>query len=175
MKNRELIKFGLIGLACWLIGYFFSLFFYFEKLPSSKMSHSFQGNFHFVLNPLLFCKIFLNNILVGFVVSVVGYFTGGLLTGITFVWNGFILGITIEEALSHGISGPILIYSLSIHGPIELISFLYLGTIGFKGIYFYKHLLRNNLNDFKYQLPSIKLFIYPILGLLIAALIESSI
>lgn len=165
----------LLGFLLWVIGAAFSYFLYTPnpvlKLPplSKNVNLVFDFKFH------LFAKIFFNNALVGLLVSIIGFATGGILTAILFVYNGFMLGFIIQNALYLKMSKLSLAHSLLLHGPLEVVSLLYLGAIGFQGWTFYKMLLKNEMKFEFAQLPHLKTFILPFSGLLLAAIIEASI
>lgn len=83
-----------------------------------------------------FLDIFLNNLIVGFILSIFGFLSGGLITIIVLFWNGYILSIIFNLALNLLETKEILYYSK--HIPIEIIGLILFSSIGFKGFLFYK-------------------------------------
>jgi uncharacterized membrane protein SpoIIM required for sporulation len=78
-----------------------------------------------------FLDIFLNNLIVGLILSIFGFLSGGLITIIVLFWNGYILSIIFNLALNLLETIEILYYSK--HIPIEIIGLILLSSIGFRG------------------------------------------
>lgn len=143
-----------------------SLGFLFEN-PNKLINITNQNNQSF--NLILFIEIFFNNLIVGLLLSIGGYFSYGILTIFILIWNGVILGslfklcnnvdVTFLESLKYFI----------FHGTFELYSFFLFSLIGFKGWKFYNRLFYNELFLIEIKLSD---FLIPIILLLIAAAIE---
>jgi len=118
----------------------------------------------------LFLDIFLNNLLVGFLLSFLGFLTGGILSAIILFWNGYILGIIYNAAF---LIVPLsdIIYS-SKHVPVELYALITFATLGFQGFHFCKALLAEG-KIYKEYIPHMKKFILPVISLLIASILET--
>ena len=117
-----------------------------------------------------FLGIFLNNLVVGFFLSIAGYFTGGFLTILILIWNGFFVAAVYNIGF-HYVSIDNILYA-SKHAPIEIYSFLIFSEFGFKGHYFMKKILKENIIDFT-LIPKFKKLIYPVLLLFIASILET--
>lgn len=115
----------------------------------------------------VFVKIFTRNLIVGFLLSVMGFISGGMLTSGLLIWNGFIVGVLIKTYAT----GICVIYYFIFHGPFEVYAFFLFGIIGLKGFNFYINILKNKAISM--LLPKIKEFVKPVLYLFIAGLVES--
>lgn len=80
-----------------------------------------------------FYKIFCTNLFVSILISIFGFFTGGLLCLSILFWNGMIIGEMIKTYMTEGSSFPFFIY----HGIFEIAAFLGFGVIGMKGLDFF--------------------------------------
>ncbi len=122
-----------------------------------------------------FIKIFVTNIIVGLVILFfMSFITGGLLAIFVMFVNGFILGrLFLELVSAEQLNLKIKILSL-IHIPIELYAFILFSTYSHKGFYLISNMLKTDKIDYKY-FPKIRQLFKPILLLLIAAVIESSV
>jgi uncharacterized membrane protein SpoIIM required for sporulation len=114
----------------------------------------------------VFCKIFFNNLLVGILISVLGFITGGLLSALILFWNGIIVGELLKSYTINGSVIPFFIY----HGVFEITAFLCFGIIGMKGLDFYVNLFKYNI--LKVYFPK-NLFLYSTIALFIGAIIET--
>ncbi len=119
-----------------------------------------------------FYSIFCNNLIVGALLAVGGYLSGGLLTVIILFWNGFLLTEIVQSAMLLDISGWDIAYSLMLHGPLEIFAFLLFAKIGLGGWQFYKGILREHTITFKNI--TLKGVLCPVALLVVAALIESN-
>lgn len=122
--------------------------------------------------PHTFYNIFSNNIIVGLLISIGGYFSGGFLVFVILFWNGFFLTEIIQTSIALNISHSEVFYGTIYHGIIEIFALLIFGKIGLKGWEFYKSIFYEN--KFTMQGLNIKYFLMPILLLLISAVIESN-
>jgi hypothetical protein len=117
-----------------------------------------------------FLDIFLNNLIVGLILSIFGFLSGGLVTIIVLFWNGYILSIIFNLALNLLETIEILYYSK--HIPIEIIGLILLSSIGFKGFLFYKEVFFQKKINLKI-IPKSNEFILPVSLLFIASIIET--
>lgn len=117
-----------------------------------------------------FLGVFLNNILVGFLLSILGYFTGGFLTALILVWNGFFVAAVYNIAFYY-VSIDTMLYA-SKHAPIEIYAFLIFAEFGFQGFHFLKKILKENVIDFS-LMPKLKKLVLPSLLLFIASILET--
>jgi len=116
-------------------------------------------------------NIFVSNIVVGFLLSIVGFFTGGLLTLLILLWNFLLLWLIYSFAISNNNFDLILYFSK--HLPLEIYAFASFSIIGFRGFTFYKNLIIFQKFDLK-LIPNIKEMILPILLLLLSSIVEVS-
>lgn len=130
------------------------------------ISKSKEG-FDFDFNVLFYLLV--NNFTVAILLSLGGYFTGGVLSVLVLFWNGFNLGCYLSTYNCTGLS----IFEFSkyfiFHGIPEFFSFVLFATIGFSGIKLYKNLLKNQ--EVKVHLDY-RNFIAPSAILATAALVE---
>lgn len=117
-----------------------------------------------------FLDIFLNNLIVGLILSILGFLSGGLITIIVLFWNGYILSIIYNMAFNLLDSKEIFYYSK--HIPLEMIGLILLSSIGFKGFFFYKEVFLEKKINLKI-IPKSSEFALPILLLFIASIIET--
>ncbi len=120
-----------------------------------------------------FKKIFFNNLIVGFFTSIIGFFTGGLITIVVFIWNGFTLGLLFKTLQNTNINATnIFINQVLPHAPTEIFAYCLFGCIGLKGHFFFKGILFESRLYLKH-LPRIEEFILPTFLLFISAVIET--
>lgn len=120
-----------------------------------------------------FLNIFLSNTIVGFLLSFVGFISGGLITLTVLIYNFIIFVFLYTIAFnSEGISLKLLIYQ-SKHVVLEFYAFYLFSIIGFRGFKFASNIYK--FNSLKLDIiPSIREHYLPVLYLLIAAIIESN-
>lgn len=87
-----------------------------------------------------FINIFISNLVVGAVVSIIGFFTGGLVTFFIILWNVILIWILYSSAIYNHNSLNVILY-LSKHVPLEIYAFTLFSIIGFRGFEFYKQLI----------------------------------
>lgn len=114
--------------------------------------------------------IFIYNLSVGFLLSIIGYFTGGLLTVIILMWNGFLFAMVYNFAVC---TLPIdtILYA-SKHVPFEIFAFLIYAEFGLNGNFFVMQILKKNEINFSLIPKFTKLFFSTIL-LIIASILET--
>lgn len=120
-----------------------------------------------------FMKIFMTNLIVGFVILFfMSFITGGLLAIFVMFINGFILGrLFLELILFESLNLQVKVLSI-LHIPIELYAFLLFSFCSHNGFYLILEGLKNDKINYKYFPKKRELF-QPVLLLFIAAMIES--
>lgn len=87
-----------------------------------------------------FFGILINNIIVGILLSILGYFTGGVLTLSILVWNGFLVALVYNLA-SYQLPLDKILYA-SKHTPFEVYAFLIFADFGLQGRFFVRRILK---------------------------------
>jgi len=118
---------------------------------------------------ITFIDIFLNNLIVGLMLSYLGFFTGGVLTAILLIFNGFLVSTIYGYGMHFMPFEEILYYSK--HIPIELIALFLFSKIGFSGYGFMKNILSGKEMDMD-LLPRVRELMIPSLLLFLASTIE---
>ena len=116
-----------------------------------------------------FLDIFLNNMIVGLMLSYLGFFTGGFLTGILLIFNGFLVSTIYGYGINFIPFEDILYYSK--HVPIELIALFLFSKIGFTGYGFMKNILSRKVVSMD-SLPKFRKLMFPTLLTFLASIIE---
>lgn len=119
----------------------------------------------------IFRQIHVHNFLVAILLYVVAYFTGGILTILVSIWNGFIIGISVQTALMNDIKVTKLLMYL-LHAPFEFVALTWFGALGLLGTENLNKIIKEeelSLNNF----PKVRNYYYPAILLLIAAMIET--
>jgi hypothetical protein len=107
-----------------------------------------------------YINIFVTNFVVGLVLSIIGFFTGGMLTLLILIWNFLLLCLIYSSVIStNDISIDIILY-YSKHLPLEIYAFALFSIVGFKGFKFYKKLIVSQHFDNK-LLPNLKEILLP--------------
>lgn len=118
----------------------------------------------------------LTNAVVALSISLGGLLTGGVLTLLTFIWNGFLISLVVKQYVVGAHLGPLATLVIFAHAPLELLAFIGLGNIGLLGLPLYQGLWQGRTAAQWQQLRQACLRPQPawLLGaLLLAALIES--
>ncbi len=119
-------------------------------------------------------KIYLNNLLVSLLITLGGLVSGGILTLLIFLYNGFIIGVSMIMVyqLTHDL--PLVLSEVFWHGGVEIAGFLYLGIVGLEGFSLLKHIYYHGKLDLSIlDLQKIKKnCLIGLICLTIAALIE---
>lgn len=168
----QLAKFNSISFITLLTGIAIGYFINIKFISDNFIDLSFKGDFS--LNSLkfdvgVFRKIFLKNIIVAFLLSIGGYFSGGILTIAVLFINGFFLGTYFTSYHYCNISLLEFSYYFIFHGILEFYSFFLFSQIGYKGYEFYNEIFLKNKFRIKIELNP---FIKPTIILVVAALIE---
>lgn len=121
----------------------------------------------YIFDTKILLKIFINNLLVSFFISLGGYLTCGILSIVIIFWNGFLIGCLIDTIPASS-ENP---FSLFVyHGVFEFFAFCFSGIVGMYGIDFYRNIFSNNCLEFnmnvRYQCISVVL-------LFIASIVET--
>ncbi len=120
-----------------------------------------------------FAKIFLNNFIVGILLSIVGFLTGGVLSVVYLIFNGFFITNSIMLALITGNPTAEIISLLIYHAPFEIVALIWLSVIGLGGFSFYRKILKSDYIDKLQIKTSLRQLLYPNLLLLFAATVET--
>lgn len=120
-----------------------------------------------------FAKIFLNNFIVGILLSIVGFLTGGVLSVVYLIFNGFFITNSIMLALITGNPTAEIISLLIYHAPFEIVALIWLSVIGLGGFSFYRKILKSDYIDKLQIKTSLRQLLYPNLLLLFAAIVET--
>lgn len=158
-----------LSLTFFMLGVFFS---YWTFKPASSPNFLSNG-INIIEKDNSFFVIFTNNLIVGLLLSLGGYLSGGLLSIIILFWNGFFLSEITQTSIALAIEMDTVLYSLIYHAPLEIYSFLLFASIGIRGLYIVKDIFLNK-NMEALSFPKISEFILPTLILLISAIIESN-
>lgn len=118
---------------------------------------------------ITFIDIFLNNLIVGIMLSYIGFLTGGVLTAILLIFNGFLVSTIYGYGIHFMSFEDILYYSK--HVPIELIALFLFSKIGFSGYGFMKNILLRKAVNMD-SLPRVKKLIFPSILTFISSIIE---
>ena len=166
-----------IGLCCWILGYCL--------LTTISANHTQKSTNKIELNPKTtdntyiwswnnackaFLKIAYTNIFVAFLLSFVGFYTGGLLSLVILLFNGFMLKMAIIQLPDSW--NDLYIASYFWHAPFEIIAFSWFGAIGMLGFTNIRKLFNNETLDLKTP-NQLSMYINPLILLLIADIIES--
>lgn len=120
---------------------------------------------------LSYMEIFLNNLMLGFLLSIIGYFSGGILTILLLFWNGYLITSTFYVATSILSLKEILYFSK--HIPTELIALFIFSSFGLRGFLFYRKIIFNKENEYLLHKKDIIYYlIIPSILLLISSVIE---
>ncbi len=118
-----------------------------------------------------FIGIFLHNIVVGILLSVVGYFTGGFLTSVVLIWNGFLVALVYNMGIIYQLPLDSILYA-SKHAPVEVYAFLVFADFGLQGRIFITKIFKHNEIDFS-LIPNYRKLLFPTILLIIAAFLET--
>ncbi len=119
-----------------------------------------------------FLNIFITNTIVSLLLSIAGFFTGGILTLLIIIWNVLLLYLLYSYAFLSTNDINAILY-LSKHAPLEIYALTLFSIIGFRGFKFYIKLIKLHQFD-KKLIPNIKELVLPIILLLLASFIEVS-
>ena len=137
--------------------------------PSSREYRIDYDDIKSIKTGIDFLDIFLNNLFVALMLSLLGFFTGGLLTTLVLFWNGYILAIVYHIAFEVLSIETMLYYSK--HIPLEFFAFILFAKTGFKGFYFIRDIIIKKKINFQ-MLPKLQKLLIPTGILLVAAIIE---
>ena len=104
-------------------------------------------------------------------ISFFGYLSGGILSVLVSVWNGFLVGIIIAEVADYTTVG--LIFMRLMHCPVEIIALSWFGGIGLLGFGNVKKIFLNKPIALS-VLPSPEVLKKPSALLAVAAIVETS-
>ncbi len=144
-----------------------------SQIPTSAENFEVQASFYDSMEAFKgyeFFGIFLHNIVVGILLSIVGYFTGGFLTSIVLIWNGFLVALVYNMGIYQLPLGTVLYASK--HAPVEVYAFLVFSDFGLQGRFFIAKILKHNEIDFS-LIPNYRKLVFPTVLLVIAAFLET--
>lgn len=141
------------------------------RLISSK-DNNITNNLGIIHTKYDFVNIFITNSVVGLVLSIAGFFTGGILTLLIIVWNILLFWLLYSIALSNNNNISTILYLLK-DAPLEIYALALFSIIGFRGFKFYRKLIKLQVFDNE-LLPNIKELTLPIILIFLASLIEVS-
>jgi uncharacterized membrane protein SpoIIM required for sporulation len=160
-----------VGIMSWCFGIIFAVILVqpSDFYPKGEL-HATSKSIYSIL--YIFLKIFLNNFIVGLCISIGGFFTGGLLTILIFIINGFIICMTVLNAIYISLGVDVFFNKLLLHGIFEITGFLYIGSVGFHGYVVFKTFQESQKIRFNKKYVLKNLLIGNLL-LFIAAIIET--
>jgi uncharacterized membrane protein SpoIIM required for sporulation len=167
------VRYMLLSFAFWLAGFAltFALYASIGHTQASANGPTFSLNgvslFH---SDNLFLFILVNNLVVALILSLGGYFTGGLLTLVFNVWNGVFFGLIFQVALRYL---PAKLWVISVYGPVELFAFAQFSAFGLEGFANVKRIAKSlPLQTQLHRTALLRLWL-PLVLLIIAALLET--
>lgn len=114
-------------------------------------------------------KLFFNNLLVGFFLAYVGYFTFGLFSIFVSLWNGIMLGSIIFDFLKIFTLNDLFLGML--HAPLEILALSIFAGIGLRNFWIIDDLIKNQKLKLK-NIPGLKELFVPTLLLTVSSIIE---
>lgn len=160
-----------LGMLFWILGIL--LAFGVSSYQTNKLGFILKHQELTLLNLFnIFFKILINNLYIGFLISIGGLLSSGLISIIVFLFNGFMLGLVIIQALENNFTISFILLKLIFHGFFEILGFLYFGLAGLQGFDIIKVFYKQGLLSMNYN----KLYHYHIIGIfliLLAATIET--
>ena len=168
------LKIGLlICMLCWITGMAISLNFPLLIKSESFPNYQLIYNHNITVNISAFSKVLFNNLFIGLILSVLGYFSFGFISIIVSIYNGFIFSLYINEfIMKYSIYS---FYLVCFHVPTEFFALCYLGSIGLRGNKNLIYIISNKEYLYFERFPSLKVLTFPIILLAFSALIESDI
>lgn len=166
------MKYKLLSLFIFALGFFSYIMFYTAVSQDAcvdienKISYE---NIQAININIDFLNIFINNLIVAFVLSFLGFLSGGILTSIVLFWNGYLFAIIILLGYQ-SLDIQTFIYALK-HGPLELYALFLFAEVGLGGFVFYKKILLEKEISLT-LIPKAKPLLKPISLLFIASIIE---
>jgi uncharacterized membrane protein SpoIIM required for sporulation len=125
----------------------------------------------------LFRTIFFSNYFVAIIIVFIGYFTGGVVTIISFIIDGILFGFKLRYLNLEKIGGINGFWEkLIFHAPIEIFGLILMGSIGLKGFEIVSNFVKTQKMILDESLISQRMVYQYFLGtflLFVAALIES--
>lgn len=157
-----------LGLFSITAGVILSILLY--DVPVNNHSYSFNADDLKSLDTgFLFLDIFLNNLLVGIVLAILGYFSGGLLSLVVLFWNGYLLGMIYKMGLETLPIIEVLFYSK--HLLFEIPALILFANFGLKGFdFFQKIVVDKEINII--PLSEFKKLIVPVILICFGSILE---
>ncbi|MBY0432987.1 MAG: stage II sporulation protein M [Cyclobacteriaceae bacterium] len=161
---------GALIVALILIGYFLG---FMTNVPNSHSEETFNVAQNVIDKWQTFRIVFFQNLKVALMLSVFGFFSGGLLTTAVLVWNGYTMGMLIKiSKIQYLNTSEMIYYQILPHALPELLSFSLFACIGLRGFTFISKLLIQSEVD-NSLIPKLSEGIVPIIFLLIAGWLEA--
>ncbi len=140
--------------------------------PQQYLNAGIPGNLNTVDNSVdmyqLAWQIFKNNIFIGILLSLGGFYSFGLLTVGLLMWNGMLFGTLLKLALFINFPTSEILKTILIHGPLEIFAVCCFSSQGLAGM----DRLRNS-NRKSEQRPTASTLLLPVSILFAAAVLES--
>jgi len=105
-----------------------------ETSSPLNLQSNFQANKNLLSIYHLTWQILKNNILVGIILSIGGFYSFGLLSAGMLMWNGMVFGSLIKLALYINFPVSEILKTVLIHGPLELFAICCFGAQGLAGL-----------------------------------------
>jgi uncharacterized membrane protein SpoIIM required for sporulation len=161
----------IICLTCWHIGLLIAYLIDFDITEFTKNKASIYNSKSFIE---IFYYILKSNSIVGLLSCYLGYLSGGLITLIILIFNGYLFGIYFFpflklSTLDFQHNQPLI--NLFGHVPFEIISFSLFGALGLRGFDWLIKLYSDK--GIEIDLPSPEALLIPFLILVFATIIET--
>lgn len=158
-------------MTCWLVGLLISGLLDYKIPAVSQGRISVYDAMSFLE---IFCLILKTNSIVGLLCCYLGYISGGFITIIILLYNGYLFGMSFFPFLKLAdadFGQPLLLIKLFGHVPFEIISFSLFGALGLGGFEWLLKLYANQ--EIELDFPGSGTLILPFLLLVFATTIEA--
>lgn len=163
----------LLSLAFWLVGFALTFALNAATAPmqptTSNASFNLNGVSLFHSNNV-FLFILINNCIVALILSLGGYFTGGLLTLVFNIWNGVVFGLIFQVAFRYI---PDKLWIIFLYGPVELLAFAQFSAFGLEGFANVKRIIKSQPLQVALSRSTILRLRIPLVLLILAAILEA--
>jgi uncharacterized membrane protein SpoIIM required for sporulation len=167
------VRYILLSCAFWLVGFAITFALYASVVHPQPTTSGQTFNLNGVSlfhSDNLFLFILVNNFAVALILSLGGFFTGGLLTLVFNVWNGVFFGLIFQVAL-HYI--PAKLWIVFVYGPAELFAFALFSAFGLEGFANIKRMVKSQPLQVHLSRAALLRLWIPFVILVIAALLEA--
>lgn len=169
--NRTLYIATALYFVCWVLGCALGLVWDLQIHTTYQANTSSETADYFLTifsHPLY--NILANNILYGIFIFIGSAASFGFVPAVSFVYNGFILGLIVKYAYITRVAIGAIAFNL-LHSPIEILAFCMLGALGIISIKAIKLTFKNK-SSFKIGKEFLWIFILSFVLIIIAAIIE---